>query len=157
MEDNQSKADTRRDAFRRSKKRWEKLQGSLTKWCAFELSTLFFDIEQHDMSSIVKKYWIIEIFGKNLKPVLRKRIPGRTSEKAVSTILQRLACRELSPRELIAVSLPDCIAPLLRVEISYPPQGTRTSIRIPAFPAYRAGRFSEDELDNLPEILPEYW
>ena len=109
------------------------------------------------MAAKTKKYWLIEILGKDLKPVLRKHIPGKTSEKTVSAILQRLASRELTPRELIAVSLPDCKTPLLRVEISYPPQGTRTCIRIPPFPAYRAGRYSEDELENLPEILPEDW
>lgn len=106
------------------------------------------------MSSRRKKYWVVEVTN-HIETVLRKRLPGNLSKKAISTILQRLASRDLSPLEVIAVSIPATQTLHLNVQISRPPQGKRTMIWLPAFPAYKAGYWCEDELEKYPEILPK--
>lgn len=101
-----------------------------------------------------KRYWVIEI-TRRLEPVFRKQLAGNLSTQKITTILQRLASRDLNPSEVIAASIrnPDQTS-CLDVRVDTPPNG-RTMIWLPAFLDYKAGRWDEDELANNPEILPE--
>jgi hypothetical protein len=102
-----------------------------------------------------KRYWIVEI-TRSSETVFRKRLAGNLSDGEVATILQRLASRELSPIEVIGASIrkPNQTS-LLHVRVDGPPNGKRTMIWIPTFPAYTASRWRESELANYPEILPD--
>lgn len=107
------------------------------------------------MPSKNKRHWVIDI-TKGFDTVFRRRLAGNLSNQEVATILQRLASRDLSPREVIAASIrkPNRAA-LLEVRVDGPPHGKRTMIWLPAFPDYKASYWREDELANYPEILPE--
>jgi hypothetical protein len=106
------------------------------------------------MHSHNKRYWVIDI-TKGFDTVFRKRLPGNLSNQEVTTILQRLASRKLSPEEVIAASIrkPNRTT-LLEVRVDGPPHGKRTMIWLPAFLDYKASYWREDELENYPEILP---
>ena|SRR5271166_2450887 len=98
-----------------------------------------------------KRYWVIEITNRKLEPVFRKRLAGNLSTQKITTILQRLASRDLTPSEVIAAS----ITSSLDEQVHTPPNG-RTTIWLPMFGDYKAGYCrGEDVLANLPEILPE--
>ena len=60
-----------------------------------------------------KRYWLIEI-TRRFEPVFRKRLAGNLSNQKITTILQRLASRDLTPSEVIAASIrnPDQISRL---------------------------------------------
>jgi hypothetical protein len=97
-----------------------------------------------------KRYWVIEI-TRGFETVLRKRLPGSLSAQEVTTILQRLASRDLSPIEVIAASIrkPNR-TPLLEAQVAGPPHGNMPTIWLPSSPDYRAGYWHEDELANYP-------
>jgi hypothetical protein len=98
-----------------------------------------------------KRYWVIEITNRKLEPVFRKRLAGKLSTQKITAILQRLACCNLDPSEVIATS----ITSSLDEQVHTPPNG-RTTIWLPMFRDYRAGYCrGEDELANCPEIPPE--
>src|ERR1700680_2477066 len=100
------------------------------------------------MPSLNKLYWVIDI-TKGFDTVFRKRLAGSLSNKEIATILQQLASRDLSPREVIAASIrkPERTA-LLEVGVDGPPHCKRTMIWLPAFPDYKASHWREDELVN---------
>jgi len=100
-----------------------------------------------------KRYWVIDI-TKGLDTVFRKRLPGHLSNQEIITILQRLASRDLSTREVIAASIrkPHRID-LLEPRLDGPPRGKRLLIWLPECPDYKAGYWREDELADYPEIL----
>jgi hypothetical protein len=102
-----------------------------------------------------KRYWVIEI-TRRFETVFRKRLAGNLSTQEVTTVLQRLASRDLSPREVIAASIrkPNRTT-LLEVRVDGPPNGKRVMIWLPALRDYKASHWREDELANYPEILPE--
>jgi hypothetical protein len=88
--------------------------------------------------------------------VLRKRLPGNLSNQEITTILQRLAARSLSPAEVIAASVrKPGRTPLLEARVDGPPQGKRVMIWLPAALDYTASYWRGDELADRPEILPE--
>jgi hypothetical protein len=101
-----------------------------------------------------KRYWVIEI-TRRLQPVFRKPLAGNLSNRKITTILQRLASRDLNPSDVIAASIrnPDQTS-CLDVRVDTSPNG-RTTIWLPAFSDYKAGHWGEDELANNPEIPPE--
>jgi hypothetical protein len=102
-----------------------------------------------------KRYWVIEI-TRRLKPVFRKRLAGNLSTKKITTILQRLASRDLTPSEVIAASIrnPHQIS-RLEARVDTPSNG-RTMIWLPALLGYKARHCREDDaLAKNPEILPE--
>jgi hypothetical protein len=103
-----------------------------------------------------KRYWVVDI-TKGSKTVFRKRLPGHLSTQEIATILQRLASRDLSPREVIAASIrKPRRTPLLEVRVDGPPRGgKRMMIWLPACPDYKASCWREEELAEYPEILPE--
>ena len=100
-----------------------------------------------------KRYWVIEI-TKGFELVFRKRLAGNLSDKEVSTILQRLACKALSPGEVIAASVrrPNH---LLKVRVDRSPDYRRAMIWMPALPDFRASYWKQNELFEYPEILPD--
>ena len=69
-----------------------------------------------------KRYWLIEI-TRRFEPVFRKRLAGNLSNQKITTILQRLASRDLTPSEVIAASIrnPDQIS-ALGVRVDGPPK-----------------------------------
>ncbi len=100
-----------------------------------------------------KRYWVIEI-TEGFLTVLRKRLPGHLSNQEIITILQRLASRTLSPREVIAASIrKPRRTSLLEARIDGPPHGKRVMIWLPASLDYKASYWREDELSDYPEIL----
>jgi hypothetical protein len=93
-----------------------------------------------------KWYWIIEI-TKGFEPAFSERLPGGLSHKEIAIILQRLASRDLSPREVLAASIrKPSRTTLLEVRVDGPPNGKRTVIWLPALPDYKASHWCEDEL-----------
>jgi hypothetical protein len=102
-----------------------------------------------------KLYWVIDITN-GLETVFRQRLPGYLSTQEIATILQRLASRDLSPREVIAASIrKPHRTHLLEKRVDGPPHGKRTMIWLPQCPDYKASHWREDELAEFPEILPE--
>jgi hypothetical protein len=102
------------------------------------------------MTAHDKRYWVIEI-TKGSEPVFRKRLAGNLSNERITSILQRLASRDLTRSEVIAASMTS----RLDEQVHTPPNGL-TSIWLPALRDYKASYCREgDELANLPEILPE--
>jgi hypothetical protein len=102
-----------------------------------------------------KGYWVIQI-TERFETVFRKRLPGNLSNQEISTILQRLAARNLSPGEVIAASVrKPKRTTLLEVRADGPPHGKRGMIWIPTFPDYTASFWRADELGDYPEIVPE--
>lgn len=103
----------------------------------------------------IKKYWVVDITS-GFETVFRKWLPGNLHTREVTAILQRLAVRDLSLSEVIAASTrrPNRTT-LLDVRIDEPPRGKRTIIWLPALPDYKASYYSEDELADYPEIVPE--
>lgn len=102
-----------------------------------------------------KLYWVINI-TRGFDIVFQKRLAGSLSNKEIATILQRLASRDLSPREVISASIrkPERTS-LLDVRVDGPPHCKRTLIWLPAFPDYKASHWHEDELATHPEIMSE--
>ena len=101
-----------------------------------------------------KRYWVIDI-NKGAETVFRKRLSGGLSTREITTIIQRLASRDLSPREVIAASIrKPRRTHLLEERVDGPPRGKRTMIWLPACPDYTASYWREDELADYPEILP---
>jgi hypothetical protein len=47
-----------------------------------------------------KRYWRVEILNGSTT-IFRKYVPGNLSDEEVATILQRLASRDLTPREVM--------------------------------------------------------
>ena len=103
-----------------------------------------------------RRYWVIDI-TKGFETIFRKRLPGHLSTQEITTILQRLASRDLSPREVIAASIrKPRRTTLLEARVDGPPRGgKRTMIWLPACPDYKASYWREDQLNEYPEILPE--
>lgn len=104
------------------------------------------------MPSSNKRYWVVEI-TKGFDTVFRKRLPGHMSNQEITTILQRLASRELSSEEVIAASIrkPKRTG-LLDARVDGPPNGKRMMIWLPALNDYKASFWHEDELEDSPEI-----
>ena len=84
-----------------------------------------------------KRYWVIEI-TKGSEPVFKKRLAGNLGNQEIATILQRLACCDLSRSEVIAASMTS----LLEERVRGPSNG-RTSIWLPALRDYRADYWRE--------------
>ena len=102
-----------------------------------------------------KRYWVIDI-TKGAETVFRKRLPGGLSIREITTILQRLVSRDLSPKEVIAASSrKPRRTHLLEERVDGPPHGKRMMIWLPACPDYIASYWREDELADHPEILPK--
>jgi hypothetical protein len=102
-----------------------------------------------------KRYWVIDI-AKDYETVFRKWLPGNLSNNEIATILQRLASRELSAREVIAASIrKPRRTHLLEVSVDGPPHGKRTMIWLPQCLDYKPSYWREDELAEYPEILPD--
>jgi hypothetical protein len=102
-----------------------------------------------------KRYWVIDI-TKGFETVFRKRLPDYLSTQEITTILQNLASRYLSPMEVIAASIrKPRRTHLLEERVDGPPHGKRTMIWLPELPDYKASYWREDELAEYPEILPE--
>lgn len=100
-----------------------------------------------------KRYWVIEI-TRRLETIFRKRLPGYLSTQEITTILQRLASRDLTPREIISASVrKPRRTHLLEARVDGPPHGKRVMVWLPGCLDYKAGYWREDELDDYPEIF----
>jgi hypothetical protein len=102
-----------------------------------------------------KAYWRIEsIEGTNT--IFRRTLPGNLSTDEIAIILQRLACRNLTPREIVSASIrkPRKSA-LLEYRVDGPPNGIRTMVWIPSIPNHIAGYWRADELPDKPDIDDE--
>ena len=98
------------------------------------------------------RHWMIEI-NHGHETVFRRHLPGALSEGEIATILQRLACRELSATEIIGASLrKPKRTNLLETSVAHPPNGKRTALWISLTSDFIAGRYSADELAAYPEI-----
>ena len=104
------------------------------------------------MSKKPKKYWRIQIEQQH-EVVFRRWLPGRTSNQTIATILQRLACRDLSAQEIIASSMPTgSKVPLLDVRLENPPKAKRALIYLINLQGYMASLWLESEMVDQPEI-----
>lgn len=102
-----------------------------------------------------KRNWVIEI-TKGFETSFRKHLPGNLSAREITTILQRLASRDLSPREVIAASVrKPRRTSLLDVRVDGPPRGKRVVIWLPVCTDYKASYWRADEILEHPEILPD--
>jgi hypothetical protein len=100
-----------------------------------------------------KRYWVIEITDR-FETIFRKRLPGHLSAQEITTILQRLASRGLTPREIIAASIrKPRRTHLLEARVDGPPHGKRVMVWLPECPDYKAGYWREEELADYPEIF----
>jgi|SRR5580693_2710801 hypothetical protein len=100
-----------------------------------------------------KRYWRIEIL-KGLEPVFRNYVPGNLSNYEAATILQRLASRDLTPREVVAASIrKPRRTGLLDFRVDGPPRGKRVMIWLPDCPEYVASYWHSGEIAEYPEIF----
>ena len=102
-----------------------------------------------------KGYWVIEV-TEGFTTIFRKRVPGHLSNHEIIAMLQRIAARALSPREVIAASLrkPHRTS-VLEARVDGPPHGKRVMIWLPSLSDYKASYWREDELAEYPEIFDD--
>jgi len=88
------------------------------------------------------------------KTVFRRRLSAGVSDKEVVAIIQRLACRTLSPDEIIGASLrrPHRTT-LLEARVHHAPPGTRSIIWINANSNITAARYKAHEVEKYPDIM----
>jgi hypothetical protein len=99
-----------------------------------------------------KRYWRIEIEQRQ-KIVFRCRLPGNLTENEIATVLQRLLCRELTAKEVIANSKRGVdAASLLHVRAEYPPRAKRTLVYLTHFPTHIASLWLASEIPDEPDI-----
>lgn len=100
-----------------------------------------------------KRYWMVEI-SQGFTTTFRKYLFGHLSTQEITTILQRLASRDLTPREVISASIrKPRRTHFLDARVDGPPKGgKRVMVWLPALPDYRASYWREDELSEYPEI-----
>ena len=100
------------------------------------------------MTKSLKARWKIEGYERD-KLVFEKKLPGGYTQGEIKTLLQRLACRDLSPDEIFSSSTRRAKkSGLLAPNISYPPNGKRTTIWLDSgIISYVAGYWRADEPD----------
>jgi hypothetical protein len=88
----------------------------------------------------------------------RTTLPGGYSEETIITIIQRLACRHLTPQEIVSASRErrsksqdERLVPL----IGRKPHGKRTTISISLGFDYIASYWHAGELEIKPDIIPD--
>ena|SRR5664279_1651278 len=104
-----------------------------------------------------KALWRIEGLH-HFEPFFRTTLPGGYSENTIITIIQRLACRHLTPQEIVSASRErrrkyqdERLVPL----IGRKPQGKRTTISISLGFDYIASYWHPGELELKPDIFAE--
>jgi hypothetical protein len=77
---------------------------------------------------MAKARWKLEGY-KSTELVFQKELPGGYTHNEIKTLLQRLACRDLTPEEIFNSSTRRAKkAGFLTPQVSYPPNGLRTTI-----------------------------
>ena len=105
------------------------------------------------MSRQARYYWRVEIIER-AGTVFRKFLPGHLTEKEVSGILQRLACRSLTPSEIVEASIrKPQLSGLLEVRRESKPHAKRVILSLVDLPAYVASSWRHDEITDWTEIL----
>jgi hypothetical protein len=97
---------------------------------------------------MAKARWKIQGY-KSTELVFDEEWPGGYTHNEITTLLQRLACRDLTPDEIFASSSRRARKNgFLVPRISYPPQGKRTTITLDSgIVSYIAGYWRADEPD----------
>jgi hypothetical protein len=99
-----------------------------------------------------KAYWRIEII-KHSSTTFRRTLPGNLSSDEIAIILQRLACRNLTPREIVSASIrKPRRTSLLEYRVDGRPHALRTTVWIQSMPEHVASYWRAEDLPEKPDI-----